>query len=206
MSRKGSAAANPTLKQLKPPDLSGKYKFIASVVESQRIILQHTMVNHTNAMRKAMTDIQDRTANLAAFTGTYIDKHNLDEEGKGKEKVYVSPSFRDVMPLNRSTLVKKSSRCTSVYDEITTQMAEAVLDHENWKQKMSKHAEKLGKLETKARKLILKGQFCEAIKDIVTGLVIVGGVITGTPQLLNSEDKVAHATIHVGLKGFPREA
>jgi hypothetical protein len=204
-SRKGSAAANPASKQLKPPDLSGKFQFIAPIVESQRIILQHTMVNHTKTMRKTMTDIRDRTANLSAFTGTYIDKHDLDEEGKGKEKVYVSPSFRNVMPLNHSTLVKKSSRCTSVYDEITTQMAEAVLDHENWKQKMSSHAEKLGKLETKARKLILKGQFCDAIMDIATGLVIVGGVVTDTPQPQNSEDEVAHAAIRVGLKAFPRE-
>ena len=119
-SRKGSAAANPASKQLKPPDLSGKYKFITPVVDSQRNILQHTMVNHTKSMRKMMTNIRDRTANLSAFTRTYIDKHDLDEEGKGKEKVDVSPSFRNALPLNHSTLVKKSSRCTSVYDGITT--------------------------------------------------------------------------------------
>ena len=65
-------------------------------------------------MRKTMTVIRDQTDNLSAFTGTYIDKHNLDEEGKGKEKVYVSPSFRNVMPLNHSILVKKSSCCTSM--------------------------------------------------------------------------------------------
>ena len=79
------------------------------------------------------------------------------------------------MSLNHSSLVKKSSHCASMYNKITTQMAKAVLDHENWKQTMSDHAEKLGKLETKARKLIFKGQFCKAMLDIATGLVIVRG-------------------------------
>jgi hypothetical protein len=65
---------------------------------------------------------------------------------------------------------------------------------------MSTHAEKLGKLETKSRKLILKVQFCEVIKDVVNGLVIVEGVGTGTFEPQNLEDKVVNGVIYVGLE------
>ena len=70
---------------------------------------------------------------------------------------------------------------------------------------MSDHTEKLEKLETKARKLMLKGQMCEAIQNITSGSVITGEMVTGTPEPQNLEDKVVHATIRVGLDRLPCE-
>ena len=61
-------------------------------------------------MHKTTTDIRDQTANLTAFTGTYVDKHYLGKEGEGSKT-----SFGKAIPLDHSSLVEKSSRCASVY-------------------------------------------------------------------------------------------
>ena len=46
-------------------------------------------------MHKTVLEIRDRTANLAIFTGYYIDKNDVDTDGNGREKSFVPSVFRD---------------------------------------------------------------------------------------------------------------
>ena len=196
----------PISKQPTPPDLSGKYEFICPVVELQRINLQRTMVNHTKSMRKTYLDTRSRLANLNVFTGTYIDKFDdVDSEGRVKEKAYVSTAFRVKMPLNCSQLVKEDSRCASVQSKIKSLMATANTDYEESKIKMSKHANKIGKLEIKARSLILQQDFGTAMREIANGLVLVGLNREDIQSKTNSNTDIAFCAIHVALPQFKQD-
>ena len=62
------------------------------------------MVGHTQTMRKTVLEIRDRTANFSVFAGNYIDKNDVDADGKGKEKSFVPSAFREKLKLNHSTL------------------------------------------------------------------------------------------------------
>ena len=88
-----------------PLNLSGKYKFTRPVVETQHIYLQRNMVGHTQTMRKTVLKIRDRTANLSVFAGNYIDKNDVDADGKGKEKSFVPSAFREKFKRKHLTIV-----------------------------------------------------------------------------------------------------
>ena len=163
------------------------------------------MVGHATTMRKTVLEIRDRTTNLSVFAGNYIDKTDVDADGKGTTKSFVPSAFREKLKLNHSTMVKKDSRCASVFSEIMTKMETANRDHDVWKNKMSKHAEEIGRLEIKARILILKEDFCAAILDIATCLVLVGKVKEGTPPTKNTNEDISHAAIFECLKLLPEQ-
>ena len=111
----GSAAsggtAAPKSTEPKLPSLSGKYAFIKDLCASQRPSLGKVMADSSIAMFKTYREISDRIESLARFNTTYVDKHDKDDNGKGKTKPFVPSSLRNKMPLNSSKKVKKDSRC-----------------------------------------------------------------------------------------------
>ena len=58
-------------------------------------------------MRKTVLEIRDRTANLAVFSGKYIDKNDVDADGKGRDKLFNPSASRDKLKLNYIAIVKK---------------------------------------------------------------------------------------------------
>ena len=60
-----------------------------------------------------------------------------------------------------------------MYSKIMATIADARKDHDVWKDKMSEYAEEVGRLEMKARVIILQEDFCAALLDIANGLVLV---------------------------------
>ena len=70
---------------------------------------------------------------------------------------------------------------------------------------MSKHAEQIGRLKTKARVIILREDLCEALSDVANGLVLVGKARAGTPPPPNTKNDIAHAAIHKCVDRFSEE-
>ena len=156
-------------------------------------------------MHKTFIETSDRNTNFSVFSGKYIDKHDVDNDRNRKKKQFVPSAFRGELNLNHSDLIKKDSRWASVYSEITTKMAKANRDHGDWKNKISKYVELIGKLEIKSRILILQVDFCKAMVYIANGLVLVGKAKVGTSTPLNANEDIPHTTIHNYVKGFPEE-
>lgn len=161
-------------KSVQLPNLNGKYKYIKTLCVSQRPYLGKIMADHSIAMFSTRREIHGRTETQKRFDTTYIDKHDVDEDNKGKEKSFIINSLRSKQPLNHSKKVKNDSRCTTTLSEITTKLEKARSTHETYKTEMSGIAKEIAELEIKARKEILCHQYCEAALDIGEGLYFIG--------------------------------
>ena len=171
-----SADTKPSKKSTVPklPSLSGKYHYIKSLCESQRPQLGKVMADHSIAMFKTSREIHERTETLNRFDTTYVDKHDVDGDGKGKVKPFIVNSLRSKQPLNHSKTVQNDSRCNSTYVAIQAKEEMARSKHEAYKTEMSGIAKEIAELEIEARKKILCHQYQAAIVEIAEGLYFIG--------------------------------
>ena len=129
-----ATAAETRKKSADHPSLKGKFVFIKPLCESQRPRLSRVMATSSIAMFETESDIRTRVETHRRFLeGKYIDKHDVDESGKGKEKPFIPNSLRSKQPLNLSQQVQNDSRCTTSYRRITTVMENARQYHEAYK-------------------------------------------------------------------------
>lgn len=190
-------------KEPKVPKLQGKYTFIKPLVESQRAILGKTMAEKSQAMLKMVREIRSRTETCARFTGTYIDKHDVDPAtGKGKEKSFIPSSLRRAMPLNFSKLVKNDSRCATALSAITTTMEKAQQAEDEAKKILAGFAKEIADAELAGRKAILTCIFNDTLLSLAEGLVKVGKAETKMPKPKNSEVHIAHHAVAEAFKKF----
>ena len=123
----------------KPLKLTGRLTFIKPVVATQRINIQHTMVNITKTMLECERKLRERIETRRRFEGSYVDPNDLDPStGQGRTKKFIPSNIRKAtMPLNCSDTVQKDNRCASASSAITTTLGKATIIHEKWKQEMA---------------------------------------------------------------------
>ena len=187
------------------PDLTGKYELLRPTVESQRISVGKVMADHAIAMFKVVEEIDDREESIARFSGTFADDSELGEDGQPKIKPFIPNSLRKPLPLNASKKAKHDSRCPKSRNEITALTAAARATYSAYQTAMSAHFKRQGELEIKARKEILRHQYCTALVDIAEGLVIVGKHRDDVSAPVLTTTELAHAAIHEALKELPDE-
>ena len=192
-------------KEAKLPKLTGKYTFIKSLVESQRVILGKTMAVHSMAMLKHHREIREKLEALARFEGAnYADKHDIDPTtGTGRIKSFVPTSLRAKMPLNHSKIVKEDSRCASSYSAITTKMEAAQSVHDEYLQKLSVLSREIANVELAARKELLFCEYCDTVINIAEGLIKVGKKEIKAPATQIPEKNVAFASASIAFREFP---
>ena len=105
-------------KERSPPQLTGKYASLSTVVAPQRINLQWTMFNKTKNMLDLREQLQAKVDGIARFSGKYFDKHDVNADERPKEKPFVPGSLRINPLLNCSELVKTDGRLSDVMAKI----------------------------------------------------------------------------------------
>ena len=199
-----AAAAKKSDKDPTIPNLKGKYVFIKPLCESQRPSLSKVMATSSVAMFATERDIRNRSETHRRFIEKYIDKHDVDENGKGKEKPFIPHSLRSKQPINLSKQVQNDSRCTTSYGRITTVMEQARQTHEAYKIKMGALMQQVAELEVDGKIEILSHQYCTAVLSIAEGLFIVGKAELQCPTPKLSATNTALAAAHVLFQRMPK--
>ena len=153
------------------------------------------MAEHGLAMFKTSREITGRIESQKRFSGEYLDKHDVDDDGNAKKKPFVPSSLRAKQPINHSKKVRNDSRCAKAFAKITAVTEEARKVHEAYKNNMSAFAKQMGSLEIEARIEMLEHQFNVAVLEIAEGLVIIGETTTNAPPPKISTTELAHLAL-----------
>ena len=160
--------------QSSPPKLNGFYASLKSTIKLQPLRLQWTMFATTKNMLGHKEEIQKRLDGFHRNTGTYFNKHDLDDDGKPTEKPFVPGSLKIAQLLNCSKIVKNDDRVRAIYAQIMTKLDagnRTLLD--DYKNKFSIHAKKISELEVEARKKFQAHGYHTAAKRIAGALMII---------------------------------
>ena len=96
-------------------------KHLAPKFESQTNELQWTMYDNAKCMLNLCEKIHRKTKSLSRSNDEhYYDKHDLDPEGKPKQKTFVHSSFRLKSPLSCNKMIRKDGRVADVYAAIAS--------------------------------------------------------------------------------------
>ena len=153
-------------------------------------------------MFNTSSEIHERTETLDRFNTTYLDKHDVDEDGNGKVKPFIVNSLRSKQPLNHSKTVQNDSRCSSTYAAIQAKEEMARTKHEAYKTEMSSIAKEIAELEIEARKKILCHQYQAAIVEIAEGLYFIGKKDHGPTSSALTVNETALAACKEAFKEF----
>ena len=157
-----------------PPQLTGKLVELKDIVEPQHSNLQWIIVNNTKAMLENREEIARKLDAICRFGGTYLDKHDVGDDGKPKEKPYLPTSLRIKPILNCSEKVSDDGRVDDIFRSMQTEMrAEKVL-LEEYKQKLSELAKRMTAGELKARKRLLACDYLDTAMEIAGSRAIAG--------------------------------
>jgi len=155
------------------------------------------MFNKMKNMLGLQEEIQRKTDGYARTDGTYFDKHDLDEDGKAKEKPFTHGSMRIAPLLNCSKLVREDDRVADIYTHIERSLEignRQLLD--KFKQDMVGHAKDIAEQEIKARQRLQALEYYNTAVKIAGALIIVGKMKKELPKPKSTIVHLAYAVCH----------
>ena len=156
------------------------------------------MFNKMKNMLGLQEEIQRKTDGYTRTDGTYFDKHDLDEDGKAKEKPFVPGSMRITPLLNCSKLVCEDDRVADIYTHIEQSLEignRQLLD--KFKQDMAKHAKDIAEQEIKARQRLQALEYYNTAVEIAGALIIVGKMKKELPKPKSTIVHLVYAVRHL---------
>ena len=104
-----------------PPRLGEKMKHLAPIFGSQPNELQWTMHDNAKCILDLCEKIHRKTESLSQFKNEhYYDEHDLDPEGKPKQKPFVHSSCRLKSQLSCNYVIRKDRRVVDIYAVIAS--------------------------------------------------------------------------------------
>ena len=192
-------------KERSPPQLTGKYASLSTVVAPQRINLQWTMFNKTKNMLDLREQLQAKVDGIARFSGNYLDKHDVDADGRPKEKPFVPGSLRMDTPLNTSELVRTDGRLTDIKAEIDRELARGRSTLDEMKDKLTVHAKKIAELELRARQKLLAAEYYNTLKEVSGALAITARGTAGFEKPTSTVENLAYAAASSARRLFDED-
>ena len=139
----------PPNEEQKPPKLGERMKHLSSLFASHTNELQWTMHRNTKCMLELCEKIHRKSESLSRSDETYRDDHDLDSEGKAKEKPFVHTSCRLKSPLSCNEMIRKDGRVVDIYAEITKYQQNGIRLLDELKQKLTLEVKNITREETK---------------------------------------------------------